>query len=77
MDRIERLTEIIKELGEIANSYAGEETGTEATLLHLASGNIYKTIDSLNGKRLIDPLEVVKVYMKWSRDLAMLELLKH
>jgi hypothetical protein len=59
MNNLARLEEISQELHDIANSYAGEETGTEATLLHLASGNIQRVINSLNGERIINTREVL------------------
>jgi hypothetical protein len=44
--------------------------------LHLASGNIHKVINSLNGDQPINTFEVVGVYTKWRDNLALLEMLK-
>lgn len=76
MDKLQRLKEISQELHDIANSYAGEETGTEATLLHLASGNIKNVINSLNGEGSIDTREVLDCYLTWHEQLVLLEMLK-
>jgi len=75
MERIEKLEKILQELGELGNSYAGDETGTEASLLHLASGNILRTINSLKGISPIDQHEVVRTYMRWSSDITLMESL--
>lgn len=75
MNKLNKLKEISEELHNIANSYAGDETGLEATLLHLAGGNISTVIDSLEGVESIDAFHVVERYMKWSTQISMLERL--
>lgn len=77
MERIKRLEEIMQELGDIANSYAGEVTGTEATLLHLSCSNINRAINSINKTEKLDTWDVVKQYIKWSSDIEMLNRLRY
>ena len=72
MNKLQRLKEISEELHDIANSYAGDETGLEATLLHLASGNIRTVTDSLDDIEKIDSFEVVERYMNWHDQIRML-----
>jgi hypothetical protein len=76
METINRLDDIMNELHDIANSYAGEKTGTEASLLHLASGNIQTVLESLNSGKPLDAIEVSHRYLNWSNQLLMLKLLK-
>jgi hypothetical protein len=75
MNKLDRLKEISQELHDIANSYAGDETGLEATLLHLAGGNIQTVTDSLDGVGGINSFEVAQRYMKWSQQISFLESL--
>ena len=46
--RLIRLKEIVNELHDIANSFAGDKTGTAAAALHGASGKV------LNGVRMLE-----------------------
>ncbi len=68
-----RLEEIANELHDIANSYAGEKTGIEASLLHLSANNINTVLQSLKGETPINPTEVVARYNDWSFRLFLLE----
>ena len=47
--RIDRMMELRSELFDLANSFAGEETGTAATILHEACNNILRAKSWLEG----------------------------
>ena len=72
MNKLQRLKEISEELHDIANSYAGDKTGLEATLLNLASGNIQTVTDSLDGIEKIDSFEITHRYVKWNQQILFL-----
>lgn len=72
-DKINRLKEISEELFDIANSLAGDETGTEASCLHLTRGNIDDVIQSLNKEERFNPGEIRDRFQKWRMDLLLLQ----
>lgn len=63
--RIERLKKIVDELHDIANSFAGDKTGTAAATLHGATGRIMNGIRMLEtGITLEDKKEVLREHFK-------------
>lgn len=63
--RITRLKEIVTELHNIANSYAGDKTGTAAASLHGAGGRVANGVRMLEtGITLEDKKDVLREHFK-------------
>ena len=63
--RIIRLKELASELHDIANSFAGDKTGTAAAALHGAGGKVLNGIRMLEtGITLEDKKEVLREHFK-------------
>lgn len=63
--RLIRLKEIVTELHDIANSFAGDKTGTAAASLHVSGGRVANGIRMLEtGITLEDRKEVLREHFK-------------
>lgn len=49
-EKLKRMEELSHELFDMANSFAGDETGTVGVYLHEACNNVWKAMKVLNGE---------------------------
>lgn len=67
-----RLEEICDELHTIANSYAGEKNGTEASLIHMSISFILKAMEAIEKEKSVNEYEIYNIAAKWASSISFL-----